>query len=224
MSARVLIIEDDPTIRETLEDFLRVEGYVVTACDSAESARAVEEPEGFSVILLDVLLPGDDGITFLRQRRRAGERTPTIIITARGAEAQRIEGLEIGADDYVVKPFSLKELEARMRAVLRRVGTQPLVQHIGGAVVDLEAHTIARGQATHRLVQKEAELLAFLLRHRGRTFSRKDLLREVWGFDRAPSTRTVDTHVFTLRKKLEEDPSHPQHLVTIHGKGYRLVP
>jgi DNA-binding response OmpR family regulator len=91
-------------------------------------------------------------------------------------------------------------------------------------VVDLEAHPIARGQATHRLVQKEAELLAFLLRHRGRTVSRKDLLREVWGFDRATSTRTVDTHVFTLRKKLEEDPSRPHHLVTIHGKGYRLVP
>lgn len=222
MSARLLVVEDDPGIRESLADWFRGRGYHVAEAGSAEEAEPLLDDD-LSLLLLDLLLPGRGGLDLLRRMRRRGDATPVIIITARGEEHQRVEGLELGADDYVTKPFGLHELHARVKAVLRRAGSVPAVVTVGDATVDLEAHTLRRNGSEHRLLQKEAELLSFLLRHEGRTFSREDLLREVWGFDVTPTTRTVDTHVFNLRKKLEPDPRSPRHLLTIHGVGYRLV-
>ncbi|MAG55967.1 MAG: DNA-binding response regulator [Planctomycetes bacterium] len=223
MSAQLLLVEDDTSIRESVSDFLRGRGYFVTEADCAETAaRAIVKGE-FSLLLLDVLLPGRSGLDLLRSLRRDGNRVPVIIITARGEEHQRVEGLELGADDYVLKPFSVHELHARVRAVLRRAGSHPSRIMIGEAEVDLEGGLVHRDGDYHRLLQKEADLLSFLFRHAGRTFRREDLLREVWGFDVTPSTRTVDTHVFTLRKKLEASPKRPKHLLTVHGVGYRLV-
>lgn len=219
---RLLVVEDDPSIRKSLVDFFTGRGELVTAVASAEEADQLLRQERFTVVLLDLLLPGDSGLELLRVLRRRGDKTPVLIATARGEEEERIRGLELGADDYLVKPFSLRELEARISAVLRRAGSAPGRIWLGTAEVDLEGHTIVRsGQRLH-LVAKEAELLAYFLRHRGRTLSREEILRSVWGHDVLPTTRTVDTHVFNLRRKLEPDPDRPRYLLTAHGVGYRL--
>ena len=219
----LLVIEDDLSIRTSLVDYFQGRGTRVTAVESAEDASLVLQKERFAAILLDLRLPGRSGLELLKELRRAGDRTPVIVTTARGEEEQRIRGLELGADDYVVKPFSVRELEARIAAVLRRTGSVPSHVTIGTSEVDLGAHTIRRGDARHHLVAKEAELLAFLVLHVGKTWSRRDLLRAVWGHDALPTTRTVDTHVFNLRQKIEPDPEHPVHLLTVHGVGYRLT-
>ena len=220
---RLLVVEDDAAIRASLVDFFTAKGDLVTAVASAEAADASLRTERFAAVLLDLLLPGDDGLDLLRQLRRRGDKTPVLIATARGEEDQRIRGLRLGADDYLVKPFSLRELEARIAAVLRRAGSTAGRVRLGAVEIDLDGHAIVRaGKRTH-LVAKEAELLAFFLLHRGRTLSRDELLRSVWGHDAVPSTRTVDTHVFNLRQKLEPDPDQPQHLLTVHGVGYQLA-
>ncbi len=175
------------------------------------------------MVLLDLRLPDGDGLDVLRALRKASDRTPVIVLTARGEVAQRVLGLQLGADDYVVKPFSVHELAARMQAVQRRADQPTVVVRLGDVELDLAGHQGRRGAATFRLLPKEAELLAWLLRHRGQAQSREDLLRAVWGYDNTPTTRTVDTHVFQLRQKLEPDPSAPRWLRTVHGKGYLLA-
>ena len=218
----LLIVEDDASIRTSLADYFAGRGSQVTAVASAEEADEQLRRNRFAAVVLDLLLPGEGGLDLLKRMRRRGDKTPVLIATARGAEEQRIKGLELGADDYVVKPFSVRELEARIAAVLRRAGALPSRATIGAAEVDLEGHEVVLAGQRTRLVAKEAELLAFFLLHRGRTLSRDELLRAVWGHDALPTTRTVDTHVFNLRKKLEADPENPVHLLTVHGVGYRL--
>jgi two-component system response regulator VicR len=194
--------------------------------DSAVDAETASEKltaQSYTAILLDLRLPGADGLDLLRELRAGGDQTPVLVITARGEEEHRLAGFERGADDYVVKPFSLRELNARLEAVLRRTGPQATVVRIGDAEVDLGAHEIHRGGHGHRLLAKEVELLAYLLRHAGRVVDRAEILREVWGYEKFPTTRTVDTHVFKLRQKLEETPDHPKHLMTVHGVGYKLL-
>jgi DNA-binding response OmpR family regulator len=222
MTWRLLVIEDEAGIREPLVDFLTGHDFVVTAPGTTREAEAELVRGGFSLVLLDLLLPGADGLDLLRALRRRGDRTPVIVLTARGEETQRVRGLTLGADDYVVKPFSLGELVARIHAVLRRSqGTAQL--RLGSVLVDLAAQEVERDGRRVRLLPKEAELLAFFLRHPGTVFGRDDLLREVWGYDATPTTRTVDTHVFQLRKKIEPDPEAPRFLVTVHGTGYRFA-
>ena len=222
---RLLVVEDEASIRESLVDFFGARQYLVRAEGSAAGAERALREERFALLLLDLRLPDGDGLDVLRALRRRGDATAVIVLTARGEEEQRVRGLRLGADDYVVKPFSVHELAARIEAVLRRAGSAPSRVRIGDAEVDLAGHEVARaGGARMRLVAKEAELLAFLLRSPGRTFSRDELLRAVWGFDATPTTRTVDTHVFQLRQKLEAEPDKPRHLLTVHGVGYRLVP
>ena len=220
---RLLVVEDDRGIRESLVDFFSIHQYAVDSAADAETAREKLAAQSYTAILLDLRLPGADGLDLLRELRNGGDQTPVLVITARGEEEHRLAGFERGADDYLIKPFSLRELNARLEAVLRRAGPQATVVRIGDAEVDLGAHEIHRGGCRHRLLAKEVELLAYLLRHAGRVVGRAEILREVWGYEKYPTTRTVDTHVFKLRQKLEEIPDQPKHLVTVHGVGYKLL-
>ena len=220
---RLLIVEDDAGIRQSLADYFGSRDWECVAVASAEAAEREQAGAAFAAVLLDLRLPQRDGLEWLAALRRRGDRTPIIAVTARGEEEQRIRGLQAGADDYLVKPFSVRELEARLLAVLRRTGTPAARVRIGGAEVDLDGHEVRRGGVRHELVAKERDLLAFFLANPGRTLDRGELLRAVWGYDALPTTRTVDTHVFHLRQKLEERPDAPRHLLTVHGVGYRLV-
>ncbi len=220
---QLLIVEDDPGIRESLVDFFRLRDYFVLEAASQAQAERMLADKDFAAILLDLQLPDGDGIDILRRLRQSGSDTPVLLVTARGEEKQRILGLEAGADDYLVKPFSAYELAARLAAVLRRSAGQQGLLRLGQSEIDLEGHEVRREGRACRLLQKEAELLRFLLRRPGQTFSREEILREVWGYDAAPTTRTVDTHVYELRRKIEDEPGHPRHLLTVHGVGYRLV-
>ena len=219
---QLLVVEDDASIRESLVDFFRGREWLVQACSDCATATTALTAQRFAMVLLDLRLPDGDGLDVLRTLRRSGDRTPVIVLTARGEVAQRVLGLQLGADDYVVKPFSVHELAARIQAVQRRAEQPATTVQLGEAEVDLAGHHGRRGAVTFRLLPKEAELLACLLRHRGRAMSRDDLLRAVWGYDATPTTRTVDTHVFQLRQKLEADPATPRLIVTVHGVGYRL--
>jgi DNA-binding response OmpR family regulator len=219
---QLLVIEDDASIRESLVDYFRGRDWLVHACSDRAAAEKLLAAQRFHMVLLDLRLPDGDGLDVLRALRKAGDKTPVIVLTARGEVAQRVLGLQLGADDYVVKPFSVHELDARMQAVQRRADQPAATVRLGDADVDLAGPQVHRGGQTQRLLPKEADLLAHLLRHRGQARSREDLLRAVWGYDAAPTTRTVDTHVFQLRQKLESDPSVPRLLLTVHGVGYRL--
>jgi len=219
---QLLVIEDDASIRESLVDFFRGRDWLVHACSDLAAADRAITAQRFHMVLLDLRLPDGNGLDVLRRLRKAGDKTPVIVLTARGEVDQRVLGLQIGADDYVVKPFSVHELDARMQAVQRRAEQPAVTLQLGAVAIDLAGHSVRRGDETFRLLPKEADLLGHLLRHRGQTCSRDELLRAVWGYDATPTTRTVDTHVFQLRQKLERDPAHPELLLTVHGIGYRL--
>lgn len=223
MKPSVLIVEDEAGIAESLIDWFELEGHLVSSASTLDEAREkTRRPHGFDLIVLDLMLGNESGLDLLENLRASGDQTPVIITTALGQEEHRVRGLDLGADDYLVKPFGLDELGARVRAVLRRA---PPAQgfRIGEDVIDLEAHCVVHSDGEReRLLQREVDLLAYLLRARGRTVSRAELLREVWGYRSAPRTRTVDTHVFNLRKKLATERSTPRHLLTVHGVGYRL--
>ncbi|MEQ1634450.1 MAG: response regulator transcription factor [Planctomycetota bacterium] len=220
---QLLVVEDDASIRESLVDFFAGREWFVRAASSRSEADALLQQQRFDMVLLDLRLPDGEGLDVLRALRKRGDKTPVIVLTARGEVQQRVLGLQVGADDYVVKPFSVHELDARIQAVQRRAEQPTTTLRLGDAELDLAGHLVRRDGREHRLLPKEAELLAHLLRHRGRAQSREDLLRAVWGYDAAPTTRTVDTHVFQLRQKLEKDPSTPRWLKTVHGKGYLLA-
>ncbi len=219
---QLLLVEDDASIRESLVDFFRGRDWLVHPCADLHAATQAIAHQRFHMILLDLRLPDGDGLDVLRTLRKSGNKTPVIVLTARGEVAQRVLGLQLGADDYVVKPFSVHELAARMQAVQRRADQPTTSVRLGDAEVDVAGHCGRRGEVVFRLLPKEADLLAHLLRHRGQAQTRDDLLRAVWGYDATPTTRTVDTHVFQLRQKIEADPAHPQLLLTVHGVGYRL--
>jgi DNA-binding response OmpR family regulator len=227
-TATVLVIEDDPTIREVLSYHLARAGHeVVTAADGVAALQALRAHEP-DLVLLDLMLPRMAGLDVLRQLRYE-HATPVIIVSARAEEAEKIAGLNTGADDYVTKPFSVAELMARVQAALRRSavrGTEVTAVDVGGGVieVDAERHEVRRrGELVH-LTPKEFELLAFLLRHANRVCSRDAILNAVWGYGYEGDTRTVDVHMHWLRQKLEDDPAHPEHLVTVRNYGYKFLP
>lgn len=219
---QLLVVEDDVSISESLVDFFTGREWLVQACETVAGAEAALKEQRFHMILLDLRLPDGSGLDVLRRLRRSGDKTPVIVLTAHGETDQRVQGLQAGADDYVVKPFSVHELDARIQAVQRRVEQPAATLQLGSATIDLAGHTVTADDHEQRLLPREAELLSHLLRHRGQACTREDLLRAVWGYDATPTTRTVDTHVFQLRKKIEQDPASPQWLVTVHGVGYRL--
>ncbi len=223
--SRVLVVEDDPDLARGLKSNLEIEGHEVDVVGDGLVALDRIRTVRPDLVVLDLMLPGLDGLRVLSELRRADASTPVLVLTARESEGDKVRGLRLGADDYVTKPFGLLELIARIEALLRRRGTQvPSEVRIGGDVVVQPAtRTVTRSGAEVSLRPLEYELLLALLRRRGAPASRAELLREVWGYASAAETRTVDTHVFELRRKLEADPAHPRHLVTVWRVGYRLV-
>ena len=221
---KILLVEDDDTLRHTLAYNLEHEGYKVLQSGDGTEALDLARQHGPDLIVLDVMLPSLDGLSVCRIIRNESD-TPIIMLTARGSEVDRIVGLEIGADDYIVKPFSLGEFLARVRAILRRApSARAVVDRLesGDLVLDLIARRATRGGAELRLTHKEFDLLATLMRNRGAVLSRDLLLERVWGYDYGGQTKTVDVHVRWLREKIEDEPSHPRRIVTVRGVGYRF--
>jgi two-component system alkaline phosphatase synthesis response regulator PhoP len=222
---RILIVDDEPAIVRGLEDNLRFEGYETLAASSGEQGLARALGEAPDLVLLDVTMPGRSGWDVCRELRQRGLDVPIIMLTARGEETDRVRGLELGADDYITKPFSLRELLARVRAVLRRPGPRRKFEELafGDVRVHRRGRRVTRAGREVRLTRKEYDLLVYLAGHQGDVVTRERLLDEVWGYERFPTTRTVDTHVLRLRRKLEADPDRPRFIHTVHGQGYRFV-
>ena len=225
--ATVLVVDDEPIVREVVVRYLAREGHRALEAADGDSARAAIERSEPDLVVLDVMLPGTDGLELCRWIRASSE-LPVIMLTARGEEADRIVGLELGADDYVTKPFSPRELAARVRSVLRR--SSPVPAHAGERIafgdVELDRATRDAWKAGGeiRLTAKEFDLLWFLASHPRRVFSRDQLMASVWGYRAALDTGTVTVHVRRLREKIEDHPSSPRHLETLWGVGYRLTP
>jgi DNA-binding response OmpR family regulator len=226
VSRTILVVEDEPTLRETLVEALETEGFRVVPAADGREALNVFRAERPDLVLLDVMLPELSGIEVCRIIR-AESGVPMVMLTAKDSELDKVVGLELGADDYVTKPFSLRELIARVRALFRRSEQQaseqpPAVVDLGRVQVDLAGHRLMRNGETVPIKPKAFELLAFLLRHPGQVFTRDQLLEHVWGYDYAGETRTVDVHVHWLRSQVEDDPSTPQLIHTVRGVGYLL--
>ncbi len=224
----LLVVEDEPAMRLGLRDNLEFEGYTVD--EAADGEEGLQKLLGgtYDLVLLDVMMPRRSGLDVCKIARREGVTTPIIMLTAKGEEFDKVLGLELGADDYVVKPFSLRELLARVKAVLRRGAPDtPAADgpvEIGRLVVDFRTHTATRDGDDVQMTHLEFEVLRYLAARPHAVVSRDDLLAEVWGYDDQPTTRTVDNFILKLRQKLEPEPSRPRHLLTVHGIGYKLVP
>ena len=224
---KILVVEDEPTLVATLRFNLEREGYQVTSATDGASGLTLARAEHPDLVVLDLMLPGLDGLEICRLLRRE-TATPILMLTAKAEEVDKVVGLEIGADDYVTKPFSMRELLARVRALLRRAELAPQpaadadVLTAGELRVDARRRQAFRDGRPLSLKPKEYELLAFLVRHAGRAFTREQLLNEIWGYDFLGDSRTVDVHVRWLRQKIEEQPSKPVMLITVRGTGYRF--
>lgn len=226
--AKILIVEDEPDMAMGLRDNLVFEGYEVLSAPTGEKGLELAKDAKPDCILLDIMLPGIDGYETCSRLRRQGNRCPIIMLTARGQEIDKVRGLELGADDYVTKPFGLKELLARIQAVLRRAAASerkkvPESAEIGKVSVDLVSGRARRGRKEIQLGYYEAEILKMLLMAAGEVVDRREILREIWGLENEPFNRSVDNHIVSLRRKIEDDPSRPRHLLTVHGIGYKLV-
>ncbi|MDP8245771.1 MAG: response regulator transcription factor [Candidatus Hinthialibacter antarcticus] len=225
---RILIIEDEPDMRRGLQDNLEFENYmVVTTANGVEGLRLAQKEE-FDLILLDLMLPGMDGIDVCRHLKDGGSLTPIIMLTARGSEADKIEGLEIGADDYITKPFSLRELLARIKAILRRTQIEPRESihtfQFSDVTLDFDHMTATKNGEELEFSPREMEIMKLLVESEGKIVSREQFLKQVWGYDNVPATRTVDNHIAKLRQKIEIEPDSPQHIITAHRQGYRFIP
>jgi DNA-binding response OmpR family regulator len=221
--SRLLIVEDEPTIAIALQDDLEDEGYDVEAVSDGMTALEKMRAGRWDLVLLDVMLPGKDGFTVLREMRKAGSQTPVILLTARGQEQDRVAGLSLGADDYVTKPFSRQELLLRVRAVLRRSGSsQSTIYTFGDIQVDCERGEIRRGKDLLDITALEFRLLVMFLENRGKILSVDSIIQRIWGADAFQSDRVVYTHINNLRGKLEPIPSQPRYIVSVRGLGYRF--
>jgi two-component system, OmpR family, response regulator RegX3 len=225
---RVLVVEDEESISDPLSYLLRQEGFEVAVATTGPDGLAEFERSGADIVLLDLMLPGMSGTEVCRALR-AGSSVPVIMLTARDSEIDKVVGLELGADDYVTKPFSARELMARVRAVLRRRGAEPeaptpTALQAGPVRMDVERHVVTVDGEGVSLPLKEFELLELLLRNAGRVLTRSQLIDRVWGADYVGDTKTLDVHVKRLRAKIEPDPAAPKHLLTVRGLGYKLEP
>jgi DNA-binding response OmpR family regulator len=221
---RILIVEDEPAIAQALEDDLTLEGYRVEVIKDGCAAVTKAREEAFDAILLDIMLPGKDGFEVCRELRRSGVRTPILMLTARTQESDKVLGLETGADDYVTKPFGVRELRARIAALIRRsqAGSALPSVRIGESEVDFSRGEIRRGNQTTPLTPIEFRLLQAFVRARGRILTREQLITEAWGPNTFVSDRVVDNHIGSLRKKLEPDATDPRYLKNVRGLGYRF--
>jgi DNA-binding response OmpR family regulator len=226
--AKILIVEDEPQMLEGLKDTLEIEGFdVETAADGSDGLNKILQ-NTYDLAILDVMLPHKSGFDILKTAREKGISTPVIMLTAKGEEIDRVLGLELGADDYITKPFSLRELLARVKAVIRRAeagagGVSGSMMRLGECEIDFSAYTASRGSVPLDMTPREYEILKYLWQHKNQTVSRDQLLTNVWGYEEPVSTRTVDNFILRLRQKIEVDPTHPKHIMTIHGTGYKLV-
>jgi DNA-binding response OmpR family regulator len=225
---KILIIEDEPHIVLGLTDALEFEGFDVCSASKGKDGVQLARQEKPDAVLLDLMLPDTNGFKVCEELRRWDAFVPIVMLTARGQEVDKIRGLDAGADDYVTKPFSVGELIARMRAIFRRASrpaeAAPEVLAIGEVKVNMTAHTVLRGSAASQLSFYEVELLRLLHEKIGQPVSREEILQKIWGLDAGPSNRTVDNFIVKLRKKIEEAPDKPEHILTVYGYGYKLAP
>jgi DNA-binding response OmpR family regulator len=225
--ARILVVEDDEAMALGLADRLRFEGYEAEVARDGETGLELARATRPDLMILDVLLPRMSGLDVCSTLRNDGSELPIIMLTARGRDADRVCGLKLGADDYMTKPFSFMELAARVEAVLRRCRPRATDRHttysFADVTVDFDRHEATKGDRRLRLTPREVRLLRFFVDNRGDVVTRDRLLEAVWGYDTIPFTRTVDTHIAKLRKKIEDDPSDPRHLITVHRVGYKFV-
>lgn len=225
---RILLIEDEPSLIFTLRDTLENEGYIVIVCEDGEEAVGLAQENKPDIIILDIMLPGKNGYEICQELRALKFTIPIIILTAKNQELDKVKGLDIGADDYITKPFGVKELLARIQARLRRTGTYSSSNNIdllqlGTTKIDLlESKVIFEDGRTNELTARETELIKYLLEAGGEPVSRDELLEKVWRYEYSTNTRTVDVHISKLRAKIESLPDDPRHLITLHGVGYLL--
>ncbi len=224
--AKILIVDDEPSMRLGLVDNLEFEGHEVDDASDGESGLNKIINGKFDLIILDVMMPKLSGFDVCRKIRQRGIETPVILLTAKGEEIDKVLGLELGADDYITKPFSLRELLARIKAILRRAGkdasSDELIK-IGALEVNFSSYSAFEGGSPVQMSHKEFEVLRFLWENRNHTVSRDKLLDEVWGYEESPTTRTVDNFILRLRQKIEVDSNHPKIILTVHGVGYKLL-
>lgn len=228
---KVLIVEDEPNMRLGLKDNLEFDGYEVDLAEDGEEGMDKILDGNYNLVLLDVMLPKISGFDVCRSVRKSGNNTPIILLTAKGEEIDKVRGLELGADDYITKPFSLRELLARIKAVLRRgaddnkniapQGNKEI--KMGSLTVNFNTYIATVKGKQVQTSHKEFEILQYLWDHKNQTVSRDDLLNSIWGYDESPTTRTVDNFIVKLRQKVEKDPEHPQVIITVHGIGYKLI-
>jgi DNA-binding response OmpR family regulator len=229
-NARLLIVEDDPDVGTGLEDFFSIKGYHVERVTDGEAAvQEITMLPPYDVILLDVMLPDKDGFEVLREVRKAGVDSPVIMLTAKSESKHKLRGFDLGIDDYVTKPFDAEELAARVRAVLQRSEAQSAPDEVGDVysfddyTVDFTTESATKDGDDIEFTDLEFDILEYFINHRGRTVSRKQLLRDVWGISGDITTRTIDRHVASLRKKIEPDPDDPTYIQTVYGIGYKFV-
>jgi DNA-binding response OmpR family regulator len=227
-TTRVLIVEDDEAMSVALRDGFQYEGYAVTVAKDGEAGLQLATSEGADLILLDVMLPKMTGLDICKHLRGTGSEVPIIMLTARGQEIDKVLGLKLGADDYITKPFGFMELLARAEAVLRRsrgpAAAPPAdVYRFGDLCIDFKRHEAKKGGQPIELSPREFQLLGYFIEHRGEVVTREKLLDTVWDYNAIPFTRTVDMHIAKLRKKIEDNPSDPRHIVTVHRLGYKFT-
>lgn len=223
---KIIIIEDDPAIRKGLVEAFTNENFIVSEADSGDKGFNMARKNDFDIIILDLILPGKDGIEICKDLRSEGVKTPIIMVTSRKEEIDKILGLEIGADDYVTKPFSIRELLARVKALIRRSTYEPgEIEEVAFAdlKINFKNQETLKGTTPVKLSATEYRILHYFVNHVGEVISRDKFLDEVWGYDSYPTTRTVDNYILSLRKRIEDDPANPKHLITIHKVGYKFV-
>ncbi|HZI80966.1 MAG TPA: response regulator transcription factor [Vicinamibacterales bacterium] len=229
MSRRLLLVEDEPGLVMTLTDRLAAEGFDVDSATDAHTGLAKASSGHYDVIVLDVMLPGGNGFDICRTVRQKGVQTPIVMLTARGQVVDKVVGLKLGADDYLVKPFEMVELLARIEALLRRststtaAATAADSHRFGDVTIDFRRAEVTKKGVPVELSAREFKLLRYFVEHPGAALSRDELLNEVWGYNAMPSTRTVDVHIAWLRQKIEDNPRHPQLILTVHGLGYKFA-
>jgi len=227
--ANILVVEDEPNMQIGLRDNLEFESYDVTVAKDGEEGLKNLLENTYDLVLLDVMMPKKSGFDVCKEARSAGVKTPIIFLTAKGEEIDKVLGLELGADDYITKPFSIRELVARVKAVLRRTEGQAEddknIVHatIGKLTVDFTKYEAEQDGEVVKMSHKEFEVLQYLLQHKNEIVSRYKLLEDVWGYEATPTTRTVDNFILKLRQKTEENPNDPKHILTVHGAGYKLI-